>query len=118
MNLVSQLHQQGVHFKSLTDTMDTGTTSGQFFFHLMVSLAEMERELTGERTRAGLEVARQLGRKGERKGRMTGSKIKSAKKVLAQRCAAAQRGQEPRRVRAHFVPLDSSVAAGLKSFKF
>jgi len=46
----------------------------------MASLAEMERELTIERTRAGLEVARKLGRKGGRKRQMTDSKIKSAKK--------------------------------------
>jgi DNA invertase Pin-like site-specific DNA recombinase len=57
--------------------------SGRFFFHVMASLAEMERELTIERTRAGLEVARQLGRKGGRKQQMTDSKIKSAKKLLA-----------------------------------
>ena len=43
----------------------------------------MERELTIERTRAGLDVARQLGRKGGRKQQMTESKIKSAKKLLA-----------------------------------
>jgi len=43
----------------------------------------MERELTIERTRAGLEVARKLGRKGGRKRQMTDSKIKSAKKLLA-----------------------------------
>ncbi len=49
----------------------------------MVSLAEMERELTVERTRAGLAVARQLGRKGGRKRLMTDSKIESAKKLLA-----------------------------------
>jgi len=49
----------------------------------MASLAEMELELTVERTRAGLEVARQLGRKGGRKRQMTDSKIESAKKLLA-----------------------------------
>lgn len=49
----------------------------------MASLAEMERELTVERTRAGLEAARQLGRIGGRKRKMTGSKIESAKKLLA-----------------------------------
>ncbi len=47
--------------KSLTDSIDTGTASGRFFLHVMASLAEMERELILERTRAGLEVARQLG---------------------------------------------------------
>lgn len=83
VNLVCELHKQGVQFKSLTDAIDTGTTSGRFFFHVMASLAEMERELTVERTRAGLEVARQLGRKGGRKRQMTDSKIESAKKLLA-----------------------------------
>ena len=83
VDLVSDLHKQGVQFKSLTDAIDTGTSSGRFFFHVMASLAEMERELTVERTRAGLEVARQLGRKGGRKRKMTDSKIESAKKLLA-----------------------------------
>ncbi len=83
VDLVGELHKQGVQFKSLTDAIDTGTASGRFFFHVMASLAEMERELTIERTRAGIEVARQLGRKGGRKRQMTESKIKSAKKLLA-----------------------------------
>lgn len=83
VNLVSELHKRGVQFKSLTDAIDTGTPSGRFFFHVMASLAEMERELTVERTRAGLEAARQLGRKGGRKPKMTGSKIESAKKLLS-----------------------------------
>jgi len=49
----------------------------------MANLAEMERELTVERTHAGLEVARQLSRKGGGKQEMTDSKIESAKKLLA-----------------------------------
>ena len=83
VNLVGELQKQGVQFTSLTDAIDTGTPSGRFFFHVMASLAEMERELTVERTRAGLEVARQFGRKGGRKPKMTASKIESAKKLLA-----------------------------------
>jgi DNA invertase Pin-like site-specific DNA recombinase len=83
VDLVGELHRQGVQFKSLTDAIDTGTASGRFFFHVMASLAEMERELTVERTRAGLAAARQLGRKGGRKRRMTDSKIESAKELLA-----------------------------------
>lgn len=83
VDLVGELQQQGVQFKSLTDAIDTGTPSGRFFFHMMASLAEMERDLIVERTRAGLEVARQLGRKGGRKPKMTASKIESARKLLA-----------------------------------
>ena len=80
---MGELQQQGVQFKSLTDAIDIGTPSGRFFFHVMASLAEMERDLIVERTRAGLEVARQLGRKGGRKPKMTESKIESARKLLA-----------------------------------
>lgn len=43
--------------------LSTGTPSGRFFFHVMASLAEMERDLIVECTRATLEVARQLDRK-------------------------------------------------------
>ncbi len=83
VDLVGELREQGVQFRSLTDSIDTATPSGRFFFHVMASLAEMERELTVERTKAGLEVARSLGRVGGRKRRMTDSKIESAKKLLA-----------------------------------
>ena len=83
VDLVGQLHKENVQFKSLTDSIDTSTPSGRFFFHVMASLAEMERELIIERTRAGLAIARQLGRTGGRKRQMTDSKIESAKKLLA-----------------------------------
>jgi DNA invertase Pin-like site-specific DNA recombinase len=83
VDLVSELHRQGVQFKSLTDSIDTATPSGRFFFHVMASLAQMERELIVERTRAGLEIARKLGRIGGRPRRMSESKVKSARKLLA-----------------------------------
>ena len=83
VDLVGELHKLGIQFKSLADAIDTAPPSGRFFFHVMASLAQMERELTVERTRAGLEPARKLGRKGGRKRRMTDSKIESAKRLLA-----------------------------------
>jgi DNA invertase Pin-like site-specific DNA recombinase len=83
VDLIDDLHKRGVHLKSLADAIDTDTPSGHAFFHVMTRLAETERELTVERTRTGLEVARQLGRTGGRKPKMTDSKIKSARKQLA-----------------------------------
>jgi len=83
VDLVSELAERGINFKSLTDSIDTGTPSGRFFFHVMASLAQMERELTIERTRAGLIAARQQGKIGGRKRKMTDSKIESARKLLA-----------------------------------
>jgi DNA invertase Pin-like site-specific DNA recombinase len=82
VNLVGELHKQNIQFKSLTDAIDTGTPSGRFFFHVVASLAEMERELTVKRTRAGLAVARQMERRGGRRRQITDSKIESAKKLL------------------------------------
>ena len=90
VDLVASLHDQKVHFKSLTDSIDTSTPSGRFFFHVMASLAEMERELIVERTRAGLEVARKAGRVGGRKRALTESKVESAKKLLASGVSARE----------------------------
>ncbi len=83
MDLVAQLEVEKINFRSLTDGIDTTTTAGRFFFHVMASLAQMERELTLERTKAGLASARRLGRIGGRRRTMTDSKIRSAKKLLA-----------------------------------
>ncbi|MBY0358204.1 MAG: recombinase family protein [Candidatus Obscuribacterales bacterium] len=83
VDLVAQLDAEKINFRSLTDGIDTTTAAGRFFFHVMASLAQMERELTQERTKAGLASARKLGRIGGRKRTMTDSKIKSAKKLLA-----------------------------------
>ncbi len=50
----------------------------------MASLAQMEREVTIERTKAGLASAREQGRVGGRKRKMTESKMQSAKKLLSE----------------------------------
>ena len=83
VDLVNGLEAREVHFRSLTDGIDTKTPAGRFFFHIMASLAQMERELIVERTRAGLAAARKVGRVGGRKRRMTDSKIKAAHRLLA-----------------------------------
>jgi len=83
VDLVNALEARDVHFRSLTDGIDTKTPAGRFFFHIMASLAQMERELIVERTRAGLAAARKLGRIGGRKRQMTDSKIKAARRLLA-----------------------------------
>lgn len=80
--LLNELEVKGINFISLTDNVDTSTPAGRFFFHVMASLAQMERELMLERTKAGLDAARLKGRIGGRKRKMTDSKIISAKKLL------------------------------------
>jgi len=83
VDLVNELQERDVHFKSLTDGIDTKTPAGRFFFHVMASLAQMERELIIERTRAGLEAAKRQGRVGGRKRRMSEGKVKAARKLLS-----------------------------------
>ena len=78
ITLVSDLQARGIHFRSLTDSIDTSTAAGRFFFHVMSALAEMERELIVERTLAGLAAARAQGRIGGRRPKMTPEVIEMA----------------------------------------
>ena len=84
IEFVGKLERDGIHFRSLTDGIDTTTPAGRFFFHVMASLAQMERELLIERTKAGLDAAKKRGRIGGRKRSMTPSKVEAAKKLLAE----------------------------------
>lgn len=81
--LVEELRQKSVNFLSLTDSIDTSTPMGRFFFHIMGALAEMERELIVERTRAGLAVARANGRIGGRRPKLTAEQWAQAGRLLA-----------------------------------
>ena len=83
IDLTLDIEKRGVHLTSLTEGINTETPMGKFFFHLMASLAQMERDITIERTKAGLESARSRGRVGGRRRKMTGSKLDSAKQLLA-----------------------------------
>ena len=68
VTLVEDLGKKGIGFKSLCDgAINTTTASGELIFNIFSSLAQFERRLIQERTRAGLEAARARGRKGGRK---------------------------------------------------
>ncbi|EFJ6932001.1 recombinase family protein, partial [Escherichia coli] len=71
ISLVGELRERGINFRSLTDSIDTSSPMGRFFFHVMGALAEMERELIVERTLAGLAAARARGRTGGRRPKLT-----------------------------------------------
>ena len=66
IDLMTQLHKEGIAFRSLTEQIDTTTSGGKLIFHIFGALAEFERELIRERTQAGLAAARARGRKGGR----------------------------------------------------
>jgi DNA invertase Pin-like site-specific DNA recombinase len=60
--IVTMLEQRRVGFRSLTEAIDTTTAGGRLLFHIMGALAEFERSLIAERTRAGMAAAKARGR--------------------------------------------------------
>jgi DNA invertase Pin-like site-specific DNA recombinase len=60
------MEERGVGFQSVQESIDTTTSGGRLVFHIFGALAEFERNLIQERTRAGLAAARARGRKGGR----------------------------------------------------
>jgi DNA invertase Pin-like site-specific DNA recombinase len=85
VNTVHELTQRGVGFKVLTGhgaSIDTTTPSGKLVFGIFAALAEFERELISERTRAGLASARARGRKGGAPFKMTTPKVRMAMAVM------------------------------------
>lgn len=66
ISLISDLSKMEVSFVSLKDGIDTATATGRFTFNIFGALAEFERDIISERTKAGLNAARARGRKGGR----------------------------------------------------
>ena len=88
VNLVHELEGKGIGFKVLTGhgaRIDTTTAQGKLVFGIFASLAEFERELVRERTKAGLAAARARGRKGGRKWKMTPAKLRLAQAAMKQK---------------------------------
>ena len=85
VRIVSDLEGRGVGFESLTEQINTGSSSGKLVFHLFASLAEFERNLIRERTTAGLKAARARGKPGGRPPKLTGKDLAMAKTLMADR---------------------------------
>ena len=82
VGMVSDLEGRGVGFRSLNEAIDTGSAGGKLVFHVFAALAEFERSLIRERTRAGLQAARARGRKGGRPRKMSPNQVRKAKAML------------------------------------
>ena len=61
VDIMELLRTRGCHFECITDRIDTTSAMGQFTFHIMAAMAELERSLISERTKAGLAEARRRG---------------------------------------------------------
>lgn len=85
VNTVHELTARGIGFKVLTGhgaTIDTTTPAGKLVFGFFAALAEFERELIVERTKAGLAAARARGRSGGRPYKMTAAKLRLAEAAM------------------------------------
>ena len=83
VEIITDLNQREIGFKSLTEAIDTTSATGRLVFHIFGALAEFEHSLIRERTIAGLDAARARGRKGGRKPSMSEKDIKKAKAMLS-----------------------------------
>lgn len=80
---VEALEAKGIGFRSLTEAIDTTTPGGKLVFHVFGALAEFERSIIQERTRAGLDAARARGRTGGRPPKLKEKDLKAARAMLA-----------------------------------
>jgi DNA invertase Pin-like site-specific DNA recombinase len=76
--VLAELSERGIAFRSPTEAIDTTTAAGRLQVHLFAALAEFERSLGQEHTRAGLEAARARGRTGGRPAVVTSRKLTAA----------------------------------------
>jgi DNA invertase Pin-like site-specific DNA recombinase len=81
--MLDDLKQRGVKFHSLTEAIDTETPTGRAMWQLIGVLAELERSLIAERTRAGVKEAQRRGVKFGRKATLTAAQVKHAHDQIA-----------------------------------
>lgn len=82
---VRELAERKVGFRSLQESLDTTTSGGKLIFHIFGALAEFERDLIRQRTRAGLVSARARGRKGGRPPSLDQKKVALARSLFLDR---------------------------------
>jgi DNA invertase Pin-like site-specific DNA recombinase len=82
ISMLDELKARGVKFRSLTEAIDTDTPTGRAMWQMIGVLAELERSLISERTRAGVKAARGRGVKFGRKPKLTPQQMTHARKLI------------------------------------
>ena len=82
ITILDDLKGRGIKFSSLTEAIDTETPTGRAMWQMIVVLAELERSLIAEHTRAGLKAAKTRGVKFGRKPKLNGEQIAHARKLV------------------------------------
>lgn len=104
--LVAELGRRGVHFRSLSDPIDTESAGGRLVLHIMAALAEFERSLNSERTRSGLAAAKRRGKKLGRRPKLTSEQIRRARSLI-------KKGESLQKVATRFSVARSTLHAAL-----
>jgi DNA invertase Pin-like site-specific DNA recombinase len=84
VRIVGELEARGVGFRSVHENIDTTSSTGRLVFHVFAALAEFERDLIIDRTRAGLAAARERGSKPGRKPSLTADQIEVARRLCSE----------------------------------
>ena len=79
---MAALQAKGCEFVSLSEAIDSTSAGGKLIFHIMGALAEFERALIVERTRAGMASARARGRHLGRPIKLTGAQLRKAEEEI------------------------------------
>lgn len=82
ITMLDDLRTRGIKFRSLTEAIDTDTPTGRAMWQMIGVLAELERSLITERTRAGVKAARRRGVKFGRKLKLSTEQIEHARKLI------------------------------------
>lgn len=83
IGLINEIGKQGAGFASLTESIDTTTAGGRLVFHMMGALAEFERGLIKERTKAGMAAAKRRGKHVGRPAKLTRQQVSHARELIA-----------------------------------
>jgi DNA invertase Pin-like site-specific DNA recombinase len=89
LHRMQAIEEAGARFRSLTEQFDTATAGGKFLIYVLGAVAELERQLTVERTQAGMASAKARGIKLGAREKMTPEKIKVAEKMLKRGASVA-----------------------------
>ena len=82
IQVMNQLEEKGIFFKSVQESLDTSTPGGKLIFHVFGALAEFERDIIRERTLAGLAAARARGRVGGRPRKLSKKQVEMARNLM------------------------------------
>lgn len=106
LQIVERIEQEGAHLVSLTEAIDTSSSAGRMVFHVMGALAQFERDLIRERTKAGLVAAKAAGQQLGRPRALSAAQIRQAARLI-------EAGERPPEVARSFGVGASTLRAAL-----